>query len=396
MNKGATVKERGAVSLFIVIFTALLVTVVTTSFVQIMLRNQQQATDNDLSQSAYDSAMAGVEDAKRALVRLKKCQPDPTQPGCVALIGAFSNADSDCEFLESVGVTDFVNGEVQVGNDASLNQAYTCVNVNVDTRSFNGVLFANQGVVVPLVPVGGDTNAIESVRISWFSRAKHDVADTVDATLPTEIRLEKNNFDWGINVPPMMRAQLMQFNKGTVSLADFDGENARTRFLYPFAGGMGFDNFALDTRDRTASTGNSPKPGGCVTNFTLQGEYACSVIVELPDLPIDQTREAYLFLSGIYVQTPGVHYMVEMLDGAGVGANNIYFNNVQPEVDATGRASDLFRRVKATVDVSESGRPTNYPTAALSTENLCKEFFITSAKADYDSDGNKNDGGCTP
>ena len=53
-------KESGAASLFAVIFSAMLLTILAAGFVKLMLKDQQQAINNDLSQSAYDAALAGV------------------------------------------------------------------------------------------------------------------------------------------------------------------------------------------------------------------------------------------------------------------------------------------------------------------------------------------------
>lgn len=398
----SSMKERGAVSIFIVIFTALLVTVVTTSFVQVTLRNQQQATDNDLSQSAYDSAMAGVEDAKRALVRLKKCQLNPVG-NCGQFIQAMEDARTNCEVLgkPQIAVANFQGSknEVKVGDDAQ-NQAYTCVTLMVNTQSYKGELTSPQdSVVIPLAPVpaadgSSTTNSVKRVRISWFTKDDVDVSVTAP-TMPDFSNKLPSYQSWPSATPPILRAQLIQFNKGDIKLSEFDSGNARTRLLYPQAGRgrPSQDQFILDTR---GSTTNTPTYGGCDTSFGYgEDNYACSIEIELPNMGPGETREAYLQLSGYYIQSLGAHYMVEMLKDDGA-SGRIDFDNVQPEVDSTGRAADLFRRVKARVNVSGSGVPDQYPEAALSTGNICKEFFVTSEPGDYAHNENGNDTACTP
>lgn len=404
------VGERGAVSIFIVIFTALLVTVVTTSFVQVMLQNQQQASDNDLSQSAYDSAMAGVEDAKRALVKLKKCQLQAVMtPECVTFSSRMTNpdAESNCELLGDidnggVGIVDFDDGEngheVPVGS-SDLNQAYTCVTVKVNTESYDGELEnQQQAVVIPLLPEENrTTNEIEKLRISWFTR--EDMPISAPSNAPPVFfssAIQTNGWlpsyaGWGDSTPPMLRAQLIQFNKGDITLSGLNGSNAYTRLLFPMLNpspSITADSFVLDTRDSGPKT---PTYGGCKTDFSYNGGYACSMEITLPTSP--PVREAYLHLAGIYVKDQGVHYMVEMVGGG----TDIDFNNVQPVVDSTGRASDLFRRVKASVEVTPSGPSDIYPEAALSAGNICKEFFITNNPADYNGvDANENTVACNP
>lgn len=399
------IHERGAVSIFIVIFTALLVTVVTTSFVQIMLRNQQQASNNDLSQSAYDSAMAGVEDAKRALVALKKCQR-LVAPGntCDNLRLALANRGDECEILGdstnvNIGVT-FNNGEVQVG-DPSLNQAYTCVKVAVQTSSYNGTLLdQDDTVVIPLLPVG-DPNAVTAVRISWYTNAdlpqgSNTVSIPAGTDLPRFNRWGKLKGDgtYEYNSPPIMRAQLMQFAKGQdITLQDFSGGAARSRFLYPNINGLNtILSGSFEDDSRRAST-NSVLAGGCKANFNYGG-YACSVELALPAMAGTDIREAYLQLAALYNQNT-VHYKVELLNGIGA-TDVVQFDNVQPEVDSTGRASDLFRRVKARVTVSPSGTPLPFPEAPVTTKDLCKEFFITNNPTDYNGDGNGDSDTCSP
>jgi Tfp pilus assembly protein PilX len=370
--------QRGAVSIFIVIFTALLVTIVTTSFVQLMLGNQKQATDNDLSQSAYDSALAGVEDAKRALVKLKECQQKGGGSGCNSLKAALNSLK--CESLDAAGVADFVNGEVPVqASSPDLNQAYTCVTVQVTTKWYEGELAnadTGDSVVIPLDGVG-DPDDLKQIRVSWFSRDDLDTgASPTFDNMPLDLPASSA---WPATQPPVLRTQLIQFSKGTIDLGEFSKagtKDAKTLFLYPALtpGGSDTANYNTDTR-RDASGRNGPKPVTCQANLAVNKPgYLCSVTIDLPDIA---DREAYLQLAAYY---NGTHYKVELLGDGGV----IDFDGVQPIVDSTGRADDLFRRVKARVLVSNAGNPSTYPDAALSLgKNLCKDFFITDDKDDY-------------
>ena len=49
---GKNARQSGAVSLFAVIFGAMLLTIVTIGFIKLMIMDQRQSSDNDLSQSA--------------------------------------------------------------------------------------------------------------------------------------------------------------------------------------------------------------------------------------------------------------------------------------------------------------------------------------------------------
>lgn len=380
-------RERGAVSIFIVIFTALLVTVVTASFIQLMIRNQQQASNNDLSQRAYDSAMAGVEDAKRALVALKSCDNDSSTL-CSNLRSALINrGKTDCQILgdNSVNVATFTNGEVVIG-DVAKNQAYTCVRVTVNTASYKGHLEKNTSVVIPLHSEDPTDLSIVGVRISWFSTG--DVNPTAPATYPIGTPLPKE-VDWPVTRPPIMRSQLIQFQRGNLSLNSFDtpgNPNAKTLFLYPSRFG-GNQNFDSDGRLSTGSR-NNLATARCDTTYTQRG-YACSTDVTIPALTGIPSRNAYLQLTSLY---NAATYEIQLL---GANGTIINFNNVQPNVDSTGRASDLFRRVSARVSIKD-GFSTQYPDAALYLgKSLCKDFFVTNKAADYNGDATGN-GTCEP
>ena len=383
----------GAVSLFVVVFAALLMTVVTVGFIQLMVKDQQQATANDLSQSARDSAMAGVEDAKRLLLLQQACASGTAAKtvNCttvrVALNPVPGTRETACDALAQSGLVVEQNNEVpiqqSVGDTASaLDQAYTCVKIMPDTDDYRGQLAANESAIVPLQGVSG----FNQVEINWFSRS--DVAAGINTiTYPKvgSVALPPVGSLWAPTTPSLLRAQLMQTGQ-TFQLDDFDDagagkSNANTVFLYPSAAGLTSGDFASDAR--RAGT-NAPLPVRCENAFATK-EYVCSMRLTLPDAKTGSNaqRGAYLRLSSLY---NNAHFTVRLLDTTTNAT--VQFDGVQPQVDATGRANTLFRRVQARVELKGAMA---YPEAAVDLAgSLCKNFLVTDDPKDYDPSS------CTP
>jgi hypothetical protein len=382
------VRQNGAVSLFVVIMSTLLMVIITVSFVQLMLKDQRQATASDLSQSAYDSARSGVEDAKRLLLLEQSCRNKaaPASVNCIAVSAAVSSnaCDTVSRYFGSGANETLIRQDI---GDEDLEQAYTCVKILADATDYKGVINLNESNIVPLRGTG-DFNRVV---ISWFTRqdltaASNTMAIGFPSSAPS-VELPPAGSRWDFNYPSLLRAQLMQTGS-SFKLSDFDDgqgnskSNANTLFLYPSRTGSSALNFNLDSPRRDPQ--NAPHLAKCNARFD-QGEYACATTITLPG-PIAggaAERKAYLRLSALY---NGAHYKVELMNAEG---NLVPFDRVQPEVDSTGRANDMFRRVKTRVEFKSDFI---YPEAAVDIGgSLCKSFTITDDDTQYQPNRS-----CTP
>lgn len=387
--------ERGAVALFVVIFAALLMTVVTISFIQLMLKDQQSATTSDLSQSAYDSAQAGVEDAKRLLLLNQACQNNtaPSTVNCATITSALASPPGDtesaCDALAKAGLVGETNNETIVqqsvdDNASKLDQAYTCVKIAVNTDDYKGVVAKNQSSMLPLRGVSD----FDTIELSWFSNADLPANSGPAIGFPStgpSVSLPPIGDSWKINYPALMRVQFIQTGSN-FALSDFDNSqpgnksNANTLFLYPSATGVTNESFALDAR---RSPTNTPEQVSCSSSLATS-EYACTATISLP-APIDGdtvNRNAFLNLSALY---NGANYRVRLKKGS----TYVQFAGVQPIVDSTGRANVMFRRVQSRIQL---GGSFTYPTSELDLQgDLCKNFTITDTDSGY-----INSTTCTP
>ena len=391
--------ESGMVSIFIVIFTALLVTIVSVAFVRIMIQEQEKATTSDLSKSALDSAYAGVEDAKRAIIRYKQqCSGEnATSTECTNLASAF-NAQG-CDTLQRVGIVGNASDkEVQVqqsADDAKLQQAYTCVKVQLDTKDYVGNISANASRLIHLRATG----AFNQVTIEWYSQKdlqagqSDDSNGKVDLYSGTQIppalpRLNTTDGDtsklWPKNRPALLRVQLLQVAK-SFKLSDFDKNDDDKRddaslFLYPATFGDTTASFSNDLRLSSAT--GSFRMVKCDETFSTtggQGAYACKLTITIPN-PVGadnaDDRDVYLRVGELY--STSTSFRVTMQDGA----NAATFKAVQPAVDSTGRANDLFRRISSRIDLEGSSIP-GLEAAVDISGSLCKNFIVTDDATDF-------------
>lgn len=372
-------KESGAVSIFSVVFGILIITVITVSFLRVVVSDQRQSTNAALADNARSSALVGVEDAKRALVRYKNsCLSGAgTTLGinCASMKADLSDAPCNVALRGLYDFSGDLSGEVPVrthlGAGNTMDQAYTCVKVKVDTPDYIGKSEAHQVSFIPLKSVG----MFNSINIRWFSR--DDVSDGV-VSVPSYALSSSSEGGalsspalikpggWSSNTPPVLRAQLVQYSASEgFTLGQFDdrGAGARnfaTTFLYP--GSLSNTSFNINM-----------SMARCETTIPAGG-YSCSARLSLP-LAMDSSNEgdrvAYLALMPYY---NSAHFSVTLHPDS---SNRIVnFDSVQPEIDSTGRASNVFKRLSARVEMVGGGA--SYPAAAVDLSgDFCKDFSVT-------------------
>lgn len=376
-------KQQGVVSLFTVIFSTLLISVVTVGFIRIMITGQQQASSTDLSQSAYDSALVGVEDAKRALLRYQNICDSGDAEACAEARVEINSSTCNKAVSGLEGVAE-VDGAVKVqtnGADNILDQAYTCLKINLNTSDYLGVLSKDESKFIPI----RGTSTFDSIKIEWFSAedlSSNNNSLNFNLVSPIKATTTPLSANWDSETPPIMRAQLVQFNTAGFNLSDLDSNSnnnsSNTLFLYPSSVGSNSTSFASDSR----LSSKSIQPVKC--SGTLgSGGYACTTTITLPTAVNANDSNTYLRLTSIYNLA---HYRVTLSNS--VASEVVKFDSVQPEIDSTGRANTLFRRVQSRVELVNATFP--YPEAAVDTSgNLCKNFVVTNNVADYVSS-------CTP
>ncbi len=359
------VKERGAAPLIVVAFASVLFTIVTMGFIRIMISEQIRSSNDQLARVAYDAAMSGVEDAKRVL-QLCDSGGAESSAACAAISAKKCNTVQAALGIgtekEVLLRTDSVSG---IETSKQFDQAYTCVKIDRVTKSIVGKLLNEGSNVISLKSVA----PFSKVRVSWTTK------EDIDSELLSFVNMNGTKIsipalsEWPSNRPAMLRSQLIQYsNTSGFNSASFDNTssgkmNSSTIYLAPVETGaidVNFNDFVEVSR-RSGKQKVLPAKCSKSSGFSI---YYCTNEFTLPN-PIggdESNREAFLRLTSHYNTA---HYKIELLDNLG---NVVAFDGVQPIIDSTGRVSNIYRRVAASVQ-AESFESELFPRATVDVTN---------------------------
>ncbi len=396
MHKNST--KKGVVSLYIVIFATILFGVVTLSFMRIIVSEAGQSSESDLSRSAYDSAMAGVEDAKTAVKKYYQCLSRGLGTDACQYPILFKE---DCEG-GVIGLAQYVygytGGEVKIqqtsggltaGADNESDQAYTCVILRDHVPDYRGTLTSDTRTkLVPIRIQGGTQNStgnkvINRIQFQWFSGLNEGQSSTgsIFRNLSGETTLPKSG---DAPVPPAIQLAFIKVANGANinldSLRHANNNDAltySTLLLFPNAETSGSNAVTEVSGGELWNAGNisgdphTPTPVTCNTDT----EFACTL--NLTSLNISSTDTVFLVVSLPYGDTIS-DFAVSLYDSSN---NLVEFSGVQISVDSTGRTNQLVRRVESRLDPADLFFP--YPQYEIETNGtptddaLHKYFWIT-------------------
>ena len=375
--------KKGGVSIFIVIMVSILVSIMSASFLRIMLRDQEQASKLDLSQSAYDSAQAGVEDAKRFL-RIYKGACGGADVGKKVFEGKTYDCSEmtkailsgNCYVLATAGIG--TNGGETIvqtttssggGNtDRDLNQAYTCVKIKTDTSDFLGQ--SNEGT--PSVISLKGVSSFNQIRVKWHTKNNMANGSKISLDSINNPNARPNILkDWQAqNRPAILKTQLYGYipghNRNSSTSMDTpypdDGNGASEMLFYPASG---LDSRVVNSSNTFTKCSDDLGAGSST--------YACEMVINI-GRNVSPTDVLYARLTPLM---NNAEFKIELMNNG----NIVDFKGIQPKVDSTGRANSQFRRIESRIGFHDSNFPV--PLFSAQTEGdepICKDFSATKIK----------------
>lgn len=371
-------REQGVVSLLTVMFFMVFISLIVMGFITIVIADQRQTIDNDLSASALAAARSGIEDGQRILMY---CASHSNATGCAEAL----NSQNNCNAFNSGNARALVtsaalnvpidtNGIGTTGGASAsqYEQYYSCLTIQRETQYLDADLTSSNDYIQRLAT----TSRFTHLTLSWSVDGGYIHRTNSIAGWPTESV-------WSLaKYMPVIRFQTIPYTAvnlaatGDVGLNTIES-NSRTVFIVPCSSSGTCSGAAKNINADVRSASGIPRSSvqsppiiyaSCSTS-TDGTKYTCRVDLAGFD---SSNSQYYIRASAIYAGTGKTTLTISAYDDLG---NQALFDGVQPWIDVTGRANDVFKRVRSEVTY-QSTIP--LPISALdSAAPICKRLIVT-------------------
>lgn len=414
--------KKGAASFYIVAISTLILVIIAASFAAVIISEITRTSNDDLAQSAYDSALAGIEDAKLAYYNYQNCKSNSsyiTDSGlrCADVIDwVEGKTESNCDMVANIlgRVPDGDNGvPVQEGVTANnMQQYYTCVKITNKTKDVLGTVSESDPEYIVRVKFDEEDSSnvvdkIQKVRVKWHSDSDGESNEFKVANYGNS---NEGLFNDQATMPAVVSVGMIQ-TSSEFNLSDFDmtqGEttNRGTVYLVPKVGGeVENDGRFIDVTSNNSiseegflkSNDKTSKNLPYLVNCNGENEYACVVDINIPR-PVgggSRNKDTFMFKVSLPYGGPNTNFSLEFYCGEGelcskienedgeTDSDQAILDGVQISIDSTGKANDLYRRIETRLE-PEGSASYPYPLYAVqllgsgNAMTIEKDFYTTS------------------
>lgn len=205
--------KKGAASMYVVIITTMVVMVIAISLIRIVLAEATRTTNESLSSSAYNSALAGVEDGKTLILKYEKCldtygTPEAARAAgnteCGDILDYFLNGilktgDPRCDAVQVLLYGQDKPEEMKIssgsGNGDSLEQAYSCVSID-SGEDYVGKIEGDRNYrSIPIRLDDATASDLYSITVEWYTKANNDRAQGLTPAVSAMATSDDNILD---------------------------------------------------------------------------------------------------------------------------------------------------------------------------------------------------------
>ena len=341
LYKRKQLNQDGIVSIVVTLIIMIVLTLIVTGFAQLARREQREALDRQLSAQASYAAESGINALKKAL--------DSDS------ISTKSRTSCDGPYTYSGSPAD--DPFSPVNSKLSDTASYTCLLFNQTPPDIIlGSVSSDTSEVIPISvvdpssPTPTTPKPVDTLNVSWKTKNGDD-----GVAIPSNGRFPKFQ-DWGGKNVGVLRLDVIPADNTSMSSLD---SSIKTFFLYPKTSG------GIDSKDFSQIS------KGEIIDVTCNN--GCSFVIK--------------GLTGLkyYVRIRSLYTVSQVsLNGAstaGVNTSNTTFVGAQVEIDSTGKANDVLKRIKVRIKAPTTGSDkvnlSTIPEYVFSSEkDLCKKMEI--------------------